>query len=263
MRRTLLVATLTAPLALLGACGKDAPAPTSETPGAMAQALEAPPAPTSPAGGAASGALPAGHPPIGGAATPPPGPVDPSAPLPPGHPPIGGGAAPAPAPGGAAGGDEVAAGPIDVGGVHLVPPGPWMPERPASSMRLAQYRLPPAAGDTAPAVVTVIVAGGDAQSNITRWVGQFEGSPEPRVESWDAGGRKVTLVRIAGAFAQPNMQMNGPAGPATPGMVMLALIVPTDDGQSVFVKGTGPEATMNAAELGFRALVASPVKGGE
>lgn len=254
MRRTLLMALIASPLALSPACQRDAPAPSAETPGAMAQVMEAPPAPAPPA--ARADGLPAGHPPIG-AAAPMPGPVDPNAPLPPGHPPVLGGA---PAPAGAA---VTVGGPLAIGGVRLVAPAGWAPERPESSMRRAQYRLPAAGGDTAPAVVSVIVAGGDVASNIARWVGQFEGAPTPQVEQVDAGGRAATFVRIEGAFAQPNMQMDGPGGPAVPGTVMLALIVPTDDGQSVFVKGTGPRATMDAAEPGFRALVeAAPAQGG-
>src|SRR5215203_342406 len=58
-----------------------------------------------------------------------------------------------------------------------IPPG-WIEEERTSSMRIAQYRLTPAEGDTEDGSVVLYYfgqgQGGSAAANIERWVGQMK-----------------------------------------------------------------------------------------
>src|ERR1044071_9599724 len=88
-----------------------------------------------------------------------------------------------------------------------VPPG-WIEEERASSMRVAQYRLPSAEGDTETGSVVLYYfgqgQGGSTAANIERWVGQMkqaDGKTSKEVakeESFEVNGLKVTTVDVAG-----------------------------------------------------------------
>src|ERR1041385_2049532 len=85
-------------------------------------------------------------------------------------------------------------------------PAGWIEEERTSSMRVAQYRLPKAAGDTEDASVVLYYfgqrQGGSAAANIERWIGQVkqaEGS-SAKEEHWDVNGLKVTAVDVAGTY---------------------------------------------------------------
>ena len=146
-------------------------------------------------------------------------------------------------------------------GFSLDAPGDWVREKPRSSMRLAQFRLPREKGDPRDGVCTVIVAGGDIASNINRWRGQFQGKPEAKLETLSAAGLDVTVVSIAGTFMEQARPMAG--GPGTPrdNTIVLAMIAPLPSdakiGRSLFVKAWGPAATMNRYRAAFKTMAAS------
>src|SRR5262249_21599721 len=100
--------------------------------------------------------------------------------LPPGHPPLQGGPS--------------------KGDVRWTAPKEWIAVPPSSSMRRAQYRLPAVSGDTEDGECVVYYfgagQGGDAQSNIQRWVAQFggRGSESSRTSEVKAGGLTVSRV---------------------------------------------------------------------
>src|SRR4051812_45472638 len=62
------------------------------------------------------------------------------------------------------------------GDVKFQPPAAWVTEPTTSNMRVAQYRLPRAEGDTADASLILYYfgqgQGGSAQANLDRWIGQ-------------------------------------------------------------------------------------------
>ena len=64
------------------------------------------------------------------------------------------------------------------GEVHYKAPAGWVTEKPTSDMRLAQYKLPKADGDTEDGLLVVYYfgpgQGGTPQANIDRWVGQVK-----------------------------------------------------------------------------------------
>lgn len=181
--------------------------------------------------------LPSGHPPVQGGGTAAPG-GDPHAGLqPPGQVP-----APTPSP--------------DEHPLRWTDPPGWRSERPASSMRRAQYAVPGAAGDGELAVFFFgIGQGGDIDENLRRWHGQFERTEAPPTrESRNVGTLRVTVTAASGRFNTGSMGA-GPTGPRDD-WSLLGAIVETPQGPWFF-KLTGPRATLAAARPAFDAMIAS------
>lgn len=99
--------------------------------------------------------------------------------------------------------------------------------------------------------------GGDTAANVTRWLGQFESTPESKTEEIDAGGKKVTLVTATGTYMDGAM-----FGPKTPKAdhMLLGAIVPGPDA-NVFIKLTGPKAALGKLMDSFKKLATSPFGG--
>ncbi len=97
--------------------------------------------------------------------------------------------------------------------------------------------------------------GGDTEANITRWLGQFEGTPESQREELAASDKKVALVIAHGTY------LDGPPFGGTktprPDYTLLGAIVPAADA-NVFIKLTGPKAAVAKALDAFKALATSP-----
>lgn len=151
------------------------------------------------------------------------------------------------------------------GGVRWEVPDAFVTERPASSMRAAQYRVPRASGDDQDAQITVFYfgpgQGGAVQDNIDRWVGQVtqpDGRPSSEVARTDrrtVNGMQVTTVTVEGRLGGGGM----PGMPPTPSIEngqLLGAIVEGPNGP-VFFKMTGPTATVTAARGAFDELIGS------
>lgn len=165
--------------------------------------------------------------------------------LPPNHPPIGT-ADPAhpmsaPAPPGEA--------PV----ITWVAPPNWQSAPNPSPMRLATYRIPHAAGDNEDGELSVTRAGGTAEANIQRWIGQFDGSATSSRDTKTVSGFKVTLVSVKGAFLGGGMMQGAPPSPR-PSWALLGAIVETP-GSSYFFKLVGPASTLNAARAPFNSMI--------
>jgi len=241
-----IVLTLSVALLDWSGCSKEEPAPTSNPPPSASRTQ--PP----PAREAGQAELPPGHPPI----TPTEGtgakdgaPADASdiqSQLPPGHPPIGDLPAAAQPPAGSA---AVQEGQLVAGGIRFDVPEGWVSEQPASSMRAAQFRL---AGDAGPVELAVFPGiGGGVQANIDRWVAQFsdpanpDGKAQSRTETFEQAGLKVTIVRASGTLAPTQMTPNAPTTPQE-GAGLYGIIVEGGPAGVLFIKGTGPAATIEA-----------------
>ncbi len=141
-------------------------------------------------------------------------------------------------------------------------PAHWMSEPPSSSMRLAQARIPGAGGD---GQLTVFYfgagGGGGLESNLSRWIGQVELEPgsEPRRESFDAGGFRVTWIEVEGTL-KPSTMGVGPTEPQ-PGSRLLAAVVEGPQGPWYF-KATGPSETLEAERDAFLGMLGSGVPNG-
>lgn len=147
-----------------------------------------------------------------------------------------------------------------VAGVKWTAPSGWTvgPEKP---MRVATYNIPAADGDADGAELGVFYfgggQGGDIQTNIDRWVGQFENA-KPEQSSKEVNGMKVELVKIAGTYLAPSGPMMQSSGKKA-NYRLLGAIVSAPEG-SVFFKLTGPAKTVVAAEGNFNAFVGSMSK---
>ncbi len=127
------------------------------------------------------------------------------------------------------------------------------------AMRVATYLVPAASGDAEGGECGVFYfgasQGGDVESNIQRWVSQFQGASPAERSSRTVNGMQVSLVKVGGTYlapAGPMMQSTG----TKPGYALLGAIVSAPQG-SVFFKLTGPRKTLEAAKGEFDALVAS------
>ena len=133
---------------------------------------------------------------------------------------------------------------------------------PDKPMRAATYSIPAEAGEAEGGECSVFYfgqgVGGDVESNINRWVSQFEQTDGPQKESKDVNGLKVTIVKIAGTYLAPSGPMMMASGKKD-NFRLLGAIVEGPQG-SVFFKFTGPAKTVNAASAEFDALVQSLAK---
>lgn len=135
---------------------------------------------------------------------------------------------------------------------YKVPEG-WTVQKPTSDMRVAQYKLPKAAGDSEDALLVVYYfgqgQGGSAQANIDRWINQIQqpdGRPSKeraKTETLTISGLQVSTVDVAGNYAGG---MSPDSAPANNKSIyrLRAAVIDTPKG-SYFVKLTGPEGTVN------------------
>ena len=183
-------------------------------------------------------------------------------PLPPGHPPVEAAAAQQmglpPVPEGAGTGDAALA---------WTSPPSWVSEKPASSMRRAQYKVPGKAGDGECVVFYFGPGqGGDPMANAKRWAEMFQtadGSSAGntmKTSELEVGGLKVFVVEVAGTYDGGMTMTATPAAPM-PGYRLLGAVAPGPDANWYF-KFTGPDATVNEQREAFTSMVKS-LKHGE
>ncbi len=131
----------------------------------------------------------------------------------------------------------------------------WVPV--SSPMRKAQLKV--GAGPAGADVTFFYFSGpgGDPEANTKRWLAQFRSAPDAeKIEKKTYGPTKVTYVQTMGTF---NSGM--PGGPTTPleNQALFGAILEGAEG-SVFVKMTGPSATVSAAHNRFEAFIAEAAK---
>lgn len=168
---------------------------------------------------------------------------DPGA-MPPGHPPVDPNTAPPPMP--PRSGDEPRT-------LAWQKPTAWTDAPNTSTMRIATFKAPIAAGDSTAPEMTVMQAGGSLDANIERWAGQFgeEGKASLKRETRKIAGYDVTVVTTHGPYGG----MSGDSK-ATEPYELLAAIVMTPD-MPYFFKMTGPLKSVEAARKDFDALLTS------
>ncbi|MCP5150188.1 MAG: hypothetical protein H6983_10470 [Ectothiorhodospiraceae bacterium] len=133
----------------------------------------------------------------------------------------------------------------------------WPAERPATSMRVVQHRVPGPVGEATLAVFWFgRNQGGSASANIARWTSQFstaDGGPvHPTIETTTVAAMPVTLVTLRGSYAR-GVGM-GPIGAPVPDQMLLAAVVESPEG-NLYFQLWGPAATVTSALPDFRTLV--------
>lgn len=143
-------------------------------------------------------------------------------------------------------------------------PDGWVEEKPTSSSRQMQFRLPRVKEDKEDAQLVVSYfpgGGGTPQANVDRWIGQFttqDGKPasdKARTTHKDINGMHVTVVDVSGTYFNSMGPMQGSMEPK-PGFRMLGAIAEAESGPW-FIKLTGPERTVAHWEPGFHQFLAS------
>lgn len=148
---------------------------------------------------------------------------------------------------------EFAGAPSGGAGATWTAPERWESYAPASSMRLANWRLPVTddAQEPGECAIFQFAGGGDVDANIQRWLAQFKNDAgEPATENARQAQLIVDsvptyLVRTTGTYEQGAM---GPMGQGTPVKkrdyalfgVVFAVETP------IFIKCTGPQAVIGA-----------------
>lgn len=207
------------------------------------------------------GNLPEGHPPLGGSQQQPVGPARQGAEMPNDaiHAPLRGSGAMMP-------GDLA---PPPPPGIALKPPAGWVAERPSSSMRVAQFRLPAPGGADGEGQLAVFFFGGTAggvDANMNRWLGQLQvpGGQSPReaatFEEETVGTLKISYVELSGTYVAETMPGSG-VRENKPGYTLLGAIIQPPDQNFYFVKALGPAATMAHHKAAFRAYARSAANG--
>ncbi len=149
-------------------------------------------------------------------------------------------------------------------GLTYTTPHGWQSEPPSSSMRVAQFVLPHAAGDPADADLVVYYFGGQGggvEANIQRWIAQMQqrdGKPSTGVakrETKTVNGLKVTLIDVSGTYTA-EMMPGSAAHHDNANYRMRAGVVETPAGP-YFLKLVGPAPTVAKWDQAFNAFVNS------
>lgn len=185
----------------------------------------------------------------GGGGAPAMGGGNPSEGLPPGHPPAGD-----MPPNGMGMGAPGAGGDVAPASISWKAPDRWVQVPNPSTMRLATYRIPKAAGDAEDPELTITQAGGTVEANAQRWIGQFgpEGAKTAKRSNRTVAGLEVAIVEVEGKYANGM----GKDGREEEQWAMLGAIVQTP-GMPHFFKLTGPAKSVKAARAEFDAFVGS------
>ena len=141
---------------------------------------------------------------------------------------------------------------VQSGTLTFTKPVAWKDRAPASSMRVAEFVVPRAAGDTEDADVIVYYfggGGGSVEANLQRWATQVQSSKPPVRTTGDVNGLKLTSLDVAGTYVA-EMRPGSTEHFNKPGYRMRATVVETPKGP-YFIKLTGPARTVDAAGPAF------------
>ena len=128
----------------------------------------------------------------------------------------------------------------------------WKDRPPASSMRVAEFIVPKASGDSEDADVIIYYfagGGGSVEANLQRWTSQFQSTKEPVRTTATVNGLKLTSLDVSGTYVA-EMRPGSTEHYNKPGYRMRATVVETPKGP-YFIKLTGPAKTVDSAGAAF------------
>lgn len=146
---------------------------------------------------------------------------------------------------------------------YVTPQG-WQKQPVTSSMRVAEFTLPRADGDSEDAVLVLYYfggSGGSVDANLQRWVGQMQqpdGKPSSGVakkETRTVNGLALTLLDVTGTYVA-EMAPGATERHNKPNFRLRAGVVETANGP-YFIKLTGPAKTIAKWDRAFGQFVAS------
>src|SRR6266849_5473677 len=146
--------------------------------------------------------------------------------------------------------------PTRSGDLHFKAPDGWMTEKSSSTMRVAQYKLPKAEGDSEDASLVLYyfgaTQGGTAQANIDRWNGQMQQSDgsaskdRAKTEGMTVNRLKITSIDVSGTYTAEMAPGSGTFHNDA-NYRLRAAVVETPKG-NYFVKLVGPAKTVGRWE---------------
>ncbi len=138
------------------------------------------------------------------------------------------------------------------GDLHFKAPDSWVTEKPSSSMRVGQYKLPKAEGDKEDASLVVYyfgaAQGGTPQANIDRWIAQMQqpdgsdSKTKAKTETMTVNGLKITAVDVTGVYTA-EMAPGSKTFHNDENYRLRAAVIETPKG-NYFVKLAGPAKTV-------------------
>jgi len=149
-------------------------------------------------------------------------------------------------------------------GITYAPPTTWKVVPTSSTMRVAQFALPRAAGDAQDAELVIYYfggSGGTVDANLQRWLGQMQ-QPDGRPSSAVAKNSKRTLNGLAATIVDVSGTYVAELTPGSkerhnsPNFRLRAVVIETSNGP-YFLKLTGPSATVAAHDKSFEQFLNS------
>jgi hypothetical protein len=144
-------------------------------------------------------------------------------------------------------------------------PSEWTVEKPSSSMRLAQYKLPKAEGDKEDASLVLYFfgsnQGGSVQSNLERWIGQIEqpdgssSAAKAKTETLTINQLKVSTIDLTGTYVAETAP-GSTVRHNNPDYRLRAAVIETPKGAH-YVKLVGPAKTVGRWEKAFNSYLQS------
>lgn len=157
---------------------------------------------------------------------------------------------------------------LQVAGVAFTIPEGWKSVKPASTFRAAQFEI---AGSGGTAELAVFYfgpgQGGTVEDNVKRWAGQFSSDdPSTTTVPTDVaqvanGELSLALVRASGTYNPGSMGPGmGGASEPKPNYALLGLVVVGGPEGPIFIKATGPKATLDEQAKSFETFARSAKK---
>ncbi|MCA9293532.1 MAG: hypothetical protein KDA20_06940 [Phycisphaerales bacterium] len=134
--------------------------------------------------------------------------------------------------------------------VTFTAPGNWVAEPPANMMRAAQFRI---GADAAAAVFKGIR--GSADFNLARWEAQLV-NDDKHVQTTERDLTNAKLYHFVGTGTFDGGMSMGNQGPQ-PNYMVLGALIELGPEECIYIKATGPRATLEPARADWDAMVNS------
>lgn len=158
---------------------------------------------------------------------------------------------------------------LDAGGITGQLPADWKAQQAGGQFRLAQYAVPRAQGDSAPALFIVFHfgpgGGGSLEDNLKRWKGLMrqpagtDVEKAAKVAKSERDGLRITTIALPGTFLERPFPSSDEVT-ERPNYRLLAAVVettkPGGDGP-YYLRIVGPTKSVEAAKPGWDALLKS------
>jgi hypothetical protein len=143
-------------------------------------------------------------------------------------------------------------GAAQTGTLTFTKPAAWTNRAAASSMRVAEFVVPKAPGDSEDGEVIIYYfagGGGSVEANLQRWASQFQSTKDPVRTTATVNGLQLTSLDVSGTYVA-EMRPGSTEHYNKPGFRMRATVVETPKGP-YFIKLTGPAKTVDSAGAAF------------